>query len=107
MKKQKFLFNEALRRYNRYLRKLDKLAITGRNVYRNDVPSLHPLRLKGKLESLYISIKGVAAIVAVSAICMLTALETNAQISFATRLSLLLIVISLVSSNEFYIPFSQ
>ncbi len=87
MKIQKRLFNDMLRRYNKYLRKLGRLEVTGRNTHRQSVLHRHITRLSEKLSGLYISIKGVAALAAVSGMCMLATSDANAQISFAAGVS--------------------
>ena len=83
MKYQKHNFNEMLRRYNRYCRKLQRLQATGKNQHRQGVLKKHIERLFQKLNELYISIKAATAVGALTIFCMTATPEANAQISFA------------------------
>lgn len=82
MKKQKLLFNESLWRYQRYIRKLARMQVSGRNAHRQNVLQKHIERLKERLTILYISIKGAAATLIVTGACMLSAPDATAQQNF-------------------------
>ncbi|HNP06646.1 MAG TPA: MopE-related protein [Cyclobacteriaceae bacterium] len=82
MRYQKAIFNEMLRRYNKYCRKLQRLEVTGRNEHRQGVLHKHIERLYTRLSNAYLSIKRATAVGAVVAMVAFAAPEANAQISF-------------------------
>ncbi len=100
MKRQKKQFNDLLRRYNRYLRKISRLEVTGRNAHRQGVLHRHIERLAKKLNTLFESIKYATATAALGAFCMMAAPEVNAQMSFVEKLQNALLKNQLGSIGE-------
>ncbi len=76
---EKRLFNDLLIKYKKYLRKLQRLEITGHNVHRQRVLRRHISRLHEKLQNLYIGFKTTTAAVAIGGLCFITAPEAHAQ----------------------------
>jgi hypothetical protein len=83
MKKQKTIFNFLLRKYRKYIAKLDRFELTSRNEHRQGVLRKHIERLEEKLYNLLGNIKKAGAIAAVSTALALAPNIADAQIQFA------------------------
>ena len=79
MKKQKLSFNDKLRRYFKYQRKLAKLLVFNTNQHRQGVLKKHLSRLKANLQTLLISLKGGAAVAAMAGIMAFGTQQAQAQ----------------------------
>ena len=84
MKRQKIAFNNLLIKYNKYVKKLERLQLTGKNLHRQNVLIKHIEELRIKLYGLFNNIKKTASIGTVTASMILFASEVDAQISFAS-----------------------
>jgi hypothetical protein len=83
MKKQKLTFNDLLRRFNKYRKKLVRLQESGRNERRQSVLLKHIERLFAKIKSLELNIKRKAVLAAsCAAVVSLGVQNVNAQTEF-------------------------
>ena len=79
MNRQKHLFNEMLRRYRKYLSKLNRLRESNRNEHRQRVLQKHISRLHDKLSCLNRSIRLASAGALTVGLLFLSATEVHAQ----------------------------
>jgi hypothetical protein len=82
MKRLKLTFNNLLRRYLRYTKKLQRFRLLGRNEHRQRVLEKHIQRLETKLSSIQVSIKKGVLTGAVVAGALLATTTANAQATF-------------------------
>lgn len=79
MRKEKYLFNQLLLRYNKYRRKMQRLTVTGRNARRQNIIRKHIERLRAKLEDLYASIQVATATAMLSGAMLVSTPDSLAQ----------------------------
>jgi hypothetical protein len=83
MRRQKALFNDLLRRYNKYRNKLQRLELANRNEHRQGVLKKHIKRIYDKLVGLQISFKKTTTTIAgVASLMLFQVQNANAQIEF-------------------------
>jgi len=85
LKKQKYTFNISLLKYKKYITKLNRLRMLGKNEHRQTVLLNHIAKLQDKLTFLFRSINRATAIAAVAGAVMLSTTTVNAQTFAGSR----------------------